>query len=170
MGNDLVEKTELPEQRIDQKRIDQLYRRAFHMIHGGERNPAVVVAIQDELIEALARPATRAEIWTHLVVMLKSFLYAGSGDREAFVEILAEDVAAAQPSIGVVDRACRNLRRGHPVRYMPTINETLKALDVAERERRKIFYEFCGRKREFRKECWADEILPRKDDIIDDRI
>jgi hypothetical protein len=157
MGTNLVEKAEnLP----TPERTDQLHRRANRIIRGLAQEPEESrQAIVAEL-EALSRPAAKAEIAQHLAVMLQSFPNAGNANREIFVRVLAEDVGASQPSIGVLELACRNLRR--TARFMPTINETLEALAEAERERASIFYQL-GNRRQRRRECSAEEMLPQRE-------
>jgi hypothetical protein len=155
-----------PESRPTPERTDQLYRRASRMLRGHQReSDEDCRAIITEL-DALSRPATKVEIAQHLAVMLKSFPNSGNTDREAFARILAEDVGASQPSIGVLELACRNLRRN--ARFIPTINETLEALAGAAGERMQIFHRI-GNERRLRQECSAEEMLPVKGGI-DDRL
>jgi hypothetical protein len=163
MENNLIEKTEsLP----TPERTDQLYQRANRMIRGYAREPEEDCRDLVAELEELSRPAAKAEIARHLAVMLQSFPNAGNADRQVFVRVLAEDVGASRPSIGVLELACRNLRRS--ARFMPTINETLEALAEAARERAKIFGQL-GNRRHVRQECAADEMLPDKS-TIDDRM
>jgi hypothetical protein len=153
MKNNLVEKTKnLP----TPAPTEQLYRRVRQLTKSGtieslEEGKALLTEM-----ETLARPATKAEIAQHLAIMLKAFPNSGNADREAFVRILAEDVGASQPSLGVLDVACRKLRR--TARFMPTINETLEALVEATEERRQIFYTLGHHQP--KRECWADQMLP----------
>jgi hypothetical protein len=155
MAND-IEKTEsLPKP----DRTDQLYRRVNQLTRGAnprehDECPAIVAEL-----EALSRPATKAEIATKLSIMLHAFPNAGNADREAFVRTLADDVGASQPSIGVLDLACRYVRRN--ARFIPTINEVLQALAAAASEREKIFY-ILGKKGA-RLECAAAEMFEDPD-------
>jgi hypothetical protein len=145
---------------------DQLYRRANRMILGYQRESDQDCLDLIAALDALSRPATKVEIAQHLAVMLKSFPNSGNTDREAFARILAEDVGASQPSIGVLELACRNLRRS--ARFIPTINETLEALAGAASERMQIFSRI-GNERRRHQECSAEEMLPVKGGI-DDRL
>jgi hypothetical protein len=150
MANSPVEKTEnLP----TPEPTDRLYRRANQLVRSNKPfEPAESSAIVAEL-EALSRPATKVEIAEHLVVMLKGVPKAPAPD---YVRILAEDVGASQPSIGTLDLACRNVRR--TTTFIPTINQVLKALAAAAKERQFLFSNLG--KRNTRMECSAEEMLP----------
>lgn len=123
----------------------------YYRAQSGENRPANVSSSQHQLqvteallpeaekhlaqIKKLSAPATKAQIASHLAVLLKSFPNGGKDDAQVFGRMLCEDVGAQAPTIGGIEAACRNLRRTK--NFIPTISETLAALAEAEESQRK---------------------------------
>jgi hypothetical protein len=156
MGNNLTQNTTYG----PQGSADGIYRRAKKL--RGVNNPLEheeCKAVVAEL-NALSRPATNAEIVQHLAVLLASVPNAVKDD--ASVRILAEDVLESAPSLGVLELGCRTLRRNRASSFQPTINEVLKALARAARERRELFWGLG--KQQVSLECSASEMFDDPDD------
>jgi hypothetical protein len=89
-------------------------------------------ALLDEL-RALARQATKPDIAKQLIALVKCYPSPGTADGEVYGRLLMEDVAAAQPAIGDLEGACRNLRRTR--KFIPAIAEVLEAIGEAKNHR-----------------------------------
>lgn len=80
-------------------------------------------------MEAAALPATRAQIATHLAVLVGSM--AGNvGDGAVFAKALEVDIGDLQPTAGAVEHGCRALRRTKT--FLPSIGEVLEAVAKAQ--------------------------------------
>ncbi len=80
---------------------------------------------------AAAEPASEREIRTELSCLVAAFPTAARADLKVFGALLVADVAAAKPSKYGLATACRSLRRTS--RFLPSISETLEAIEKAER-------------------------------------
>jgi hypothetical protein len=98
-----------------------------------DRAPATIAASQALLqrLRVLNRPASRAEIAQHLLILVGAFPNTARADLKLFSRVLAEDVASAQPSAIVLERACRRIRR--TATFVPTIAEVLAAIEMEEK-------------------------------------
>jgi hypothetical protein len=96
-------------------------------------------AVLDDL-NALARPASKREIAEHLAVLINCYPNGRPADFKTFGHVLGIDVAAAQPTIGDVEGACRRYRRNSE--FFPTIAGVLKALEAAKQQRQKVSIPF----------------------------
>ena len=133
---------------------EQIYLRARRMMHGGASSEQRQDVVSQ--LASLSRKATRQEIAEHLAVLLKAF-DVGKADLEGRARILAEDVGASEPSVGVLELACRNLRR--TAKFLPSIAEVFTALKEANSERLYIFHKL-GHRNHYQPECSIEHMLP----------
>jgi hypothetical protein len=94
-------------------------------------------------LNAVARPATELEIANHLTILITCYPNAGVADRSVYSRVLAEDVATMQPSIGVVESSCRNMRR--TLKFCPAICEVLDAVKAAIKHHQYVTDHIAGR-------------------------
>jgi hypothetical protein len=134
---------------------DQIYIRARQWLYGGgtkEERQALA-----SKLGALSRPATMQEIVKHLAILLKA-LDNGKVDLEVRARVMAEDVGAAEPSIGVLELACTNLRRAPTSIFLPSIGQVLAALAEADKKRGEYLRKFGGTYN--KRECNVIWMLP----------
>lgn len=88
--------------------------------------PALLAAVQ-----AARSPASREEIAKCLALLVVAYPNAGAkADLGGYGQLVVEDVAGLEPSIGAVDRACRELRQSKV--FLPAIAEVVEAVRVGE--------------------------------------
>ncbi|WP_210201900.1 hypothetical protein [Methylopila sp. Yamaguchi] len=81
--------------------------------------------------EEATRPATVEDIKSEMQVLIGSRANGGVGDVRIFGRMLGEDVGAAQPPVGALEKACNTLRRTHV--HMPAIAEVLGQIRVEQK-------------------------------------
>jgi hypothetical protein len=137
---------------------EQLYMRARKMVQtgGGSKEERQALLAQ---LESLSRKATKQEIAEHLAILLGACA-TGNVDLEVRARVMAEDVGASQPSIGVLELGCRNLRRVS--QFTPTIARLLQALKDADSERHRILWKL-GEQRNYAPECSVEFMLPEEE-------
>jgi hypothetical protein len=86
-------------------------------------------------LNALAQPASRRDIGNQLAILVGCFPNAKTDDTEIYGRMLAEDVAARQPSVSDLEAACRGLRQS--LNFRPSICEVLGALVAEQQERQR---------------------------------
>ena len=113
---------------------DLLLRQADEVIEK-LRAASDALAVHSPALEAFVRPATKADIRKHLSILLNSIPNPGIGDAAVFGRMLAEDVGAATPSYGALDRACTVLRQTE--NFMPSIAKVLAQIETEEKALRR---------------------------------
>jgi hypothetical protein len=87
-------------------------------------------------LQVLARPASRLDIGEHLVILIGCFPNAKTEDTEIYGRMLAEFVAATNPSLSDLIAARDGLIKG--LNFRPSISEVLMYLATERREREEL--------------------------------
>lgn len=86
--------------------------------------------------QSLARPADRPYVGLCLGSLMAAYPNLGKGELEVYARLLLEDVIDAKPSLLVLERACRAVRR--TTRFLPSIAEVLAAIRSEQEGERRI--------------------------------
>lgn len=74
---------------------------------------------------------TKSQVAKHVSLLVGSFPNANPADPEVYTMMLIEEIGAAEPSVIVLETACRNIRRS--AKFLPAISEVLDALKEAKK-------------------------------------